>query len=237
MSSSVYKEFVGIRAGPVKIEGMLELPSDPLGVVLFAHGSGSGRLSPRNNQVASVLRDRRMGTLLVDLLTPEEDRDYETRFDIALLAERLETAMLWLRKHPRTALLPIGLFGASTGAAAALQLAASAAGEIAAVVSRGGRPDLAGRSVLEHVEVPTLLIVGELDHVVVDLNRSSYLTLHCEKRLEIVSGATHLFQEPGTLDEVAKLAANWFELHLSGSVQGMPRAPAGPGVSAERRLS
>jgi putative phosphoribosyl transferase len=237
MTSSVYKELVGIRDGVVQIEGMLELPSDPAGVVLFAHGSGSSRLSPRNNQVAAVLRDRQMGTLLVDLLTPEEDRDYETRFDIALLTGRLEAAMSWLQQNAKTEILPIGLFGASTGAAAALQLAALMPDKITAVVSRGGRVDLAGRSALEHVEAPTLLIVGELDHVVLDLNRSSYLALHCNKRLDVVPGATHLFQEPGALDEVAELAANWFYRHLAGSAQGMVRPPAGSGASPERRLS
>jgi putative phosphoribosyl transferase len=237
MGSSVYKELVGIRDGPMQIEGMLELPSDPIGVVLFAHGSGSSRLSPRNNQVAEVLRDREMGTLLVDLLTPEEDRDYETRFDIGLLTRRLEASLHWLQRNPKTVTLPVGLFGASTGAAAALQLAASMADKIAAVVSRGGRPDLAGRSTLEQVEAPTLLIVGELDHVVVDLNRSAYLSLHGDKRLEIVPGATHLFQEPGALDEVASLAADWFHRHLAGATHAAARPAAGSGASSERRPS
>jgi putative phosphoribosyl transferase len=237
MDSSVYKELVGIRDGPVQIEGMLELPSDPIGVVLFAHGSGSSRLSPRNNLVAETLRDRQMGTLLVDLLTPEEDRDYETRFDIGLLTQRLATALRWLQNNPKTTALPVGLFGASTGAAAALQLAAMMQDRIAAVVSRGGRPDLAGRSALEQVEAPTLLIVGELDHVVVDLNRASYLAMHCDKRLEIVPGATHLFQEPGALDEVAALAADWLHRHLAGSAQATAHPPAGAGASPERRPS
>jgi putative phosphoribosyl transferase len=237
MGSSVYKELVGIRDGPMQIEGMLELPSDPIGVVLFAHGSGSSRLSPRNNQVAEVLRDREMGTLLVDLLTPGEDRDYETRFDIGLLTRRLDAALRWLQRNPKTATLPVGLFGASTGAAAALQLAASMGNDVAAVVSRGGRPDLAGRSALEQVETPILLIVGELDHVVVDLNRSAYLALHGDKRLESVPGATHLFQEPGALDAVASLAADWFHRHLAGSSHTAARPPAGTGASSERRPS
>jgi putative phosphoribosyl transferase len=236
MASSEYKELFGIRHGPTSIEGMLELPPDPVGIVLFAHGSGSSRLSPRNNQVAAYLRERGMGTLLVDLLTPLEDREYETRFDIDLLTDRLDAAARWLHAHSRTAGLPIGLFGASTGAAAALQLAAILHDDIVAVVSRGGRPDLAGQAALEQVEVPTLLIVGELDHVVIDLNRAAYLHLHCVKQLEIVDGATHLFQEPGALEQVAELAANWFLQHLAIPAKETMR-PSGRDASSERRPS
>ncbi|HYD79973.1 MAG TPA: alpha/beta family hydrolase [Paucimonas sp.] len=231
---AAYKELVGIRAESAQIEGMLELPPDAAGVVLFAHGSGSSRLSPRNNQVAEMLREEQFGTLLVDLLTPAEDRDYETRFDISLLTARLDAALGWLLQQNAARDLPIGLFGASTGAAAALQLAALRADAVAAVVSRGGRPDLAGLRALEKVEAPTLLIVGELDHVVVDLNRSSYMALHCEKRLDIVPGATHLFQEPGALDAVALSAAEWFHRYLSYPAQGM-QPPSVGGGAAERR--
>jgi dienelactone hydrolase len=204
------KELVRISAGTVQMEGMLELPAVPVGVVLFAHGSGSSRLSPRNNYVASVLRESRIGTLLLDLLTPQEDHSYENRFDITLLAQRLGAAAAWLRRHPAGNALQLGLFGASTGAAAALQLASEPGIEIAAVVSRGGRPDLAGRAALEAVRAPTLLIVGGDDGVVVELNRHACNHLRCEKQLVIVPGATHLFEEPGKLEDVASLAASWF---------------------------
>lgn len=209
------QETIRVAADSVYLEGMLELPASPAGMVLFAHGSGSGRLSPRNNYVAAVLHKARMGTLLIDLLTPQEDRTYQTRFDIPLLTQRLSKAIGWLRQHDSSAGLPLGLFGASTGAAAALQAAAIHGADIAALVSRGGRPDMAGRRALEKVRAPTLLIVGGLDNVVIDLNRAAYADLHCEKRLEIIPGATHLFGEPGTLDEVAALAADWFAQHLA----------------------
>jgi putative phosphoribosyl transferase len=211
------KELVHISAGAASMEGMLELPDTPLGVVLFAHGSGSSRLSPRNNYVAGILRESRIGTLLLDLLTPSEDRTYENRFDIALLTTRLGLSAGWLRQNATTANLKLGLFGASTGAAAALQLAAQSAAAIAAVVSRGGRPDLAGPAALKRVTAPTLLLVGGADDVVIGLNRSAYDELHCEKELVIVPGATHLFEEPGTLEEVARLASNWFVRHLAGA--------------------
>jgi putative phosphoribosyl transferase len=211
------KELVHISAGAASMEGMLELPDTPLGVVLFAHGSGSSRLSPRNNYVAGILRESRIGTLLLDLLTPAEDRTYENRFDIALLTTRLGLSAGWLRQNVTTANLKLGLFGASTGAAAALQLAAQSAAAIAAVVSRGGRPDLAGPAALKRVTAPTLLLVGGADDVVIGLNRSAYDELHCEKELVIVPGATHLFEEPGTLEEVARLASNWFVRHLAGA--------------------
>jgi pimeloyl-ACP methyl ester carboxylesterase len=207
-------ELVRIATDSVQVEGMLELPEDAAGVVLFAHGSGSSRLSPRNNYVASVLRGAKIGTLLMDLLTPQEDQDYRTRFDISLLTHRLLDAVNWLRQYEPTHSLPIGLFGASTGAAAALQVAAIAGSGIKAVVSRGGRPDLAGKEMLEKVTAPTLLIVGGLDDVVIELNRAAYDALKCEKQLVIVPGATHLFEEPGTLEAVAHLARDWFAKHL-----------------------
>lgn len=210
MAITRQKELIRIRVGSVHIEGMLELPDDPIGVVLFAHGSGSSRLSPRNNYVAGELRNTRIGTMLMDLLTPQEDQDYQMRFDIPLLTQRLAATTDWLRQYTSTQALSLGLFGASTGAAAALQLAAARADDIAAVVSRGGRPDIAGRHVLQNVRAPTLLIVGGADDVVIELNRQAYAELRCEKRLEIVPGATHLFEEPGTLQEVAALAVDWF---------------------------
>jgi putative phosphoribosyl transferase len=197
------------------MEGMLEIPPEPIGIVLFAHGSGSSRLSPRNNYVARVLRDAKIATLLLDLLTQEEDQVYRTRFDISLLTQRLQTASDWLRQQNDTRSLPLGLFGASTGAAAALQLAALSGPAVAAVVSRGGRPDLAGQSALEKVTAPTLLIVGGRDDVVIELNRTAYAVLNCEKELVIVPGATHLFEEPGALETVAELARDWFLRHLA----------------------
>jgi dienelactone hydrolase len=210
------QDLVTIPSGQaITMEGMLELPSQPRGVVLFAHGSGSSRLSPRNNYVAQVLRAAGIGTLLLDLLTPQEDLLAENRFNINLLTQRLGDAAAWLRAHPDTAQLPLGLFGASTGAAAALQLAAVRGPVIAAVVSRGGRPDLAGRPALAQVQAPTLLIVGGDDDIVIALNRKALAELHCEKEIVIVPGATHLFEEPGTLEEVARLASGWFARHLA----------------------
>lgn len=179
----------------------------------FAHGSGSSRHSPRNTFVAGVLLTAGLGTLLFDLLTRAEDTDYETRFDIALLTRRLIAATQWLQHQPQTKTLGLGYFGASTGAAAALQAAAALGSAIQAVVSRGGRPDLAGAA-LVHVQAPTLLIVGGEDHGVIELNRRAYGQLPGEKRLIIVPGATHLFEEPGTLAEVARLASQWFTQHL-----------------------
>ncbi|MFC4932848.1 dienelactone hydrolase family protein [Massilia sp. GCM10023247] len=207
------KLLVTIPAGSAGLEGMLELPATPIGMVLFAHGSGSGRFSPRNNSVAAELRAAGIGTLLLDLLTLEEDAADRSRFDIDLLAARLHAAATWLGTEPLTAPLPLGLFGASTGAAAALRLAADDGTGIAAVVSRGGRPDLAGAA-LAQVIAPTLLIVGGEDGVVIDLNRQAFDALRCEKALEIVPGAGHLFEEPGTLAQVAVLAANWFVRHF-----------------------
>jgi putative phosphoribosyl transferase len=214
MASTMQKELVRIKSDSTYIEGMLEIPPEAAGVVLFAHGSGSSRLSPRNNYVAGELRRARLGTLLLDLLTKQEDQYYRTRFDITLLTQRLNTAVDWLRQRDNTCLLQLGLFGASTGAAAALQVAAIRGTDIAAVVSRGGRPDMAGNDILKKVNAPTLLIVGGMDDVVIQLNQDAYTALHCEKRLEVVPGATHLFEERGTLEKVAALATDWFARFL-----------------------
>jgi putative phosphoribosyl transferase len=214
MALAMQKELVRIPADSVQMEGMLEVPPDALGIILFAHGSGSSRLSPRNNYVAGVLREAKLATLLLDLLTPQEDQFYQTRFNISLLTQRLYTAANWLRQSGGTSSLPLGLFGASTGAAAALQVAAIAGPAVGAVVSRGGRPDLAGQSALEKVTAPTLLVVGGLDGVVIDLNKAAYAVLRCEKQLVIIPGATHLFEEPGTLEKVAELARDWFLRYL-----------------------
>jgi dienelactone hydrolase len=199
------------------LPGDLDVPEGALGLVVFAHGSGSSRLSPRNREVASVLRaSGRLGTLLFDLLTPDEDRDYERRFDIPLLTSRLLEVTRWLLGEPTIPRLPVGYFGASTGAAAALGAAAEARSTVDAVVSRGGRPDLAGEA-LGRVVAPTLLIVGGLDAQVIDLNEDALRRLGAaEKRLEIVPGATHLFEEPGTLEQVSSLSASWFDRYLTG---------------------
>ena len=194
----------------------LLVPPGAEGVVLFAHGSGSSRHSPRNKFVAAQLREARLATLLIDLLTPQEDEVYRTRFDIGLLTERLAEAARSLAHEPQTKHLPVGLFGASTGAAAALEVAAAMPEAIRAVVSRGGRPDLASRAALRKVKAATLLIVGGDDTGVIELNEQAYAELGCEKRLEIVPGATHLFEEPGKLEAVAGLAAQWFSRHLAG---------------------
>ena len=205
---------VHIPAGRATIEGMLDIPDHAVGLVLFAHGSGSSRHSPRNNYVAGVLREAGVGTLLMDLLTPDEDRDYANRFDIALLTQRLLDAARWVVAQTETRDMPIGIFGASTGAAAALETAAMLGDDARAVVSRGGRPDMASNEVLATVDAPTLLLVGGLDDGVIDLNQQAYDRLRCEKKLLIIPGATHLFEEPGTLEEVAHQAASWFRLHL-----------------------
>jgi putative phosphoribosyl transferase len=212
------------RGRPVVVEGHLHLPAEPAGVVVFAHGSGSSRHSPRNRYVASVLFEAGLGTLLMDLLTPEEERVRANVFDIVLLAERLVAATDWLRTRPETASVSLGLFGASTGAAAALAAAATPGADVAAVVSRGGRPDLA-ESVLRYVTAPTLLIVGSRDDVVLDLNRHALTRLGGPSRLAVVEGATHLFEEPGTLSEAATLARDWFVQHLRvRDVQPSPSA-------------
>ncbi|MGE5088289.1 MAG: dienelactone hydrolase family protein [Candidatus Levyibacteriota bacterium] len=204
----------------VLLSGTLSRPPQPRGIVAFAHGSGSSRLSPRNVYVARVLFDAGFGALLFDLLTQDEDRDYATRFDIDLLSERLRGATRWLRDEPRARGLPLGYFGASTGAAAALVAAADPHSGVGAVVSRGGRPDLAGAQALGRVRAPTLLIVGGEDHEVIVLNRDAYARLRCEKSLSIVPGATHLFEEPGTLETVAARAAQWFTRHLASPIAG-----------------
>jgi putative phosphoribosyl transferase len=212
---------VAVPAGAVRLAGTLAVPGDAREVVLFAHGTGSGRHSPRNRFVADVLQRAGLATLLVDLLTEAEEledaRTRHLRFDIGLLAERLAAATTWLKEEPETAGLPIGYFGASTGAGAALVAAAERPGDVAAVVSRGGRPDLAGNA-LEKVRAPTLLIVGSRDELVQAMNAEALARLRCEKELRIVEGATHLFEEPGTLEQVAELARDWF-------VGRMPESP------------
>ena len=213
------QELVHIQDGPATIEGMLEIPTGAQGIVLFAHGSGSSRHSPRNNYVARVLRESGIGTLLMDLLTQEEDTVYDTRFDIPLLTRRLIVATRWITTKKSAEGLPIGYFGASTGAAAALQAAAELGGEISAVVSRGGRPDLAGVQALTEVACPTLFLVGGSDEVVIKLNQEAFSHMTCPRELIVVPFATHLFEEPGTLEEVADQAAQWFKEHLRGQSQ------------------
>ena len=202
-----------IRAGDATLAGWLEIPADAAGVVVFAHGSGSSRYSRRNNAVAEYLRDARLGTLLFDLLTAEEGRvdevTREFRFDIELLARRLGGALEWLAGQPEAAGLPTGLFGSSTGAAAALIAAARSPGRVDAVVSRGGRADLAGEE-LPRVQAPTLLIVGGADYQVLELNRRARELMRCTAEIAVVEGATHLFAEPGALEEVQRLARDWF---------------------------
>lgn len=206
---------VRITSGTVAIEGLLEIPRQARAMVLFAHGSGSGRHSPRNNFVAAALRRQRLATLLIDLLSPAEEQPHDRRFDIALLVERLYDTARWLAAQPATRSMPLGLFGASTGAAAALQLAAAVPSKVAAVVSRGGRPDLAGAISLTRLKTPTLLVVGGADTEVLALNEEAYAQMRCEKSLLVVPGATHLFEEPGALDIAAGHAADWFNLHLA----------------------
>jgi len=201
---------VYIPADSVELGGELIVSPAATSVVLFAHGSDSSRFSPRNTYVASVLQQQGIGTLLFDLLTHEEDQDYARRFDIGLLTQRLLAATDWLQKNPKTRALKIGYFGASTGAAAALQAAAERKEAVAAVVSRGGRPDLTGESALKQVMAPTLLIVGGADYGVIKLNEQAYAMLKCRKQLGLVPGATHLFEEPGALEQAAQLAVDWF---------------------------
>jgi putative phosphoribosyl transferase len=216
-AESVTPRPVRLDLADVALNGDLGLPPDVRGLAIFAHGSGSSRHSPRNRTVAEVLQHGRLGTLLLDLLTEQEDRaDAATakfRFDIPLLAARLVGAIDWAQAHPQTSPLPIGLFGASTGAAAALIAAARRPSVVRAVVSRGGRPDLAEQS-LDMVAAPTLLIVGGRDDVVIELNKRALARLRERKKLQIVPGATHLFEEPGTLEQVARSALEWFERYL-----------------------
>ncbi|MDP1948904.1 MAG: alpha/beta hydrolase [Nitrospirota bacterium] len=204
------EETVRITRGPLSLEGVLGLPTKAIGIVVFAHGSGSGRFSPRNNFVARYLQQGQVATLLLDLLTPDEAEDRRKVFDIDLLADRVLFAKGWLEQDDRTKRLDIGYFGASTGAGAALQAAARDPSSIRAVVSRGGRPDLA-EPYLPSVAAPTLLIVGGDDEPVIEMNRTAYRLLSCPKRLVIVPGASHLFEEPGTLEQVAEHALAWFQ--------------------------
>lgn len=206
-----------IPCGNINLDGLLHIPSGVTGVVIFAHGSGSSRFSPRNQHIARILQQSKFATLLFDLLTKDEDRidnlTAQFRFDIGFLADRLDTVTQWVLKNPVLQSLPIGYFGASTGGGAALVTAARLTNAVKAVVSRGGRPDLARES-LQYVAAPTLLIVGSLDTTVIELNELALEQMHCPKNLEIIPGATHLFEEPGKLDEVAKLANAWFVKYL-----------------------
>jgi dienelactone hydrolase len=208
---------VHVPINHIELEGTLGVPKNAGGVVLFAHGSGSSRFSPRNRYVARMLRDAGFATLLIDLLSANEEEVDEVtrhhRFDIRMLADRLVTSIDWLASEPTTSALSVGLFGASTGGGAALVAAAERPERVGAVVSRGGRPDLAGDA-LPHVDAPTLLIVGGRDDVVIQLNERARRLMRCEVRLEIGPGATHLFEERGALEEVARLARHWFARHL-----------------------
>jgi putative phosphoribosyl transferase len=202
-----------VLVGPHQLQALLGVPPAATGLVIFAHGSGSGRLSPRNNYVADALRANGQATLLLDLLTPTEEQDRRNVFDIGLLASRLKSAAIWARQQPDLRQLPIAYFGASTGAAAALVAAADDT-QIAAIVSRGGRPDMA-REALPLVRAPTLLLVGSLDGPVITLNQQAFMALRCPKKILIVPGASHLFEEPGTLDQVIAHAGNWFAVHFA----------------------
>lgn len=203
-----------VEAAGASVAGRLTVPRQPRGMVVFAHGSGSSRHSPRNRYVATVLQSAGLATLLFDLLTDAEERDRSNVFDIGLLAARLVDVTIWLRSAPDAAGLQVGYFGASTGAGAALRAAADPGVDVFAVVSRGGRPDLAGEF-LALVDAPTLLIVGSRDDVVLDLNRQAAAAMTAECRVAVVDGATHLFEEPGTLEQVAALAREWFLDHLT----------------------
>ncbi|MEO6422040.1 MAG: dienelactone hydrolase family protein [Candidatus Nitrotoga sp.] len=216
------QKLVHVPAGSVELEGNLSLPSNASGIVLFAHGSGSSRHSPRNRFVAEQLQQAGLATLLIDLLTAEEeiaDRSSgHLRFDIQLLAQRLGYVTDWLKQNPSTRVLKIGYFGASTGAGAALLTAANHPKDVVAIVSRGGRPDLAGDALLR-VKAPTLLIVGGKDHQVIRLNETALTQIHGEKRLDIIPDASHLFEESGTLEQVASLARQWFEQYLISAAE------------------
>jgi len=213
MANDSSSRLVHIPADSVILEGVLDVPHDTQALIIFAHGSGSSRHSKRNKYVAQVLREVGLGTLLFDLLTRDEDVIYENRFDIPMLANRLTAATRWIKKQQQTKDLKIGYFGASTGAAAALIAASEPGSEVGAIVSRGGRPDLAEQA-LKHVKAPTLLLVGGNDYIVIQLNQQAYNVIKAEKELRIISGASHLFEEPGALEEVARLAAEWFRKHL-----------------------
>jgi putative phosphoribosyl transferase len=211
MDMDFYKE-VSIPVGKITLQGELFIPFKANAIIVFSHGSGSSRLSRRNQMVAKYLQQKKMGTLLFDLLTEEEDEQYSNRFDIDLLTKRLASATEWLEGFPAAKNCRIGYFGASTGAASALK-AAALLPQVSAVVSRGGRPDLA-TGALHKVNAPTLLIVGSLDYDVLQLNKAAYNQLQCQKKLEVVEGATHLFEERGKMEIVAELAGNWFEKYL-----------------------
>lgn len=208
-----FNKEVSIPVGKVTVQGELIIPQEATAIIVFSHGSGSSRFSKRNRMVAKSLQVKNFGTLLFDLMTEEEDRNYYNRFDIDLLTKRLAGATEWLERFPAAKDCRIGFFGASTGAASALQ-AASYLTQIGAVVSRGGRPDLA-MAHLPKVKAPTLLIVGSLDYDVLQLNKAAYEKLNCEKKLEVVEGATHLFEEPGKMEIISELAGKWFEKYLS----------------------
>jgi pimeloyl-ACP methyl ester carboxylesterase len=210
------EQAITIRDGQTALDGTLTVSSGVDGIVVFAHGSGSGRFSPRNRSVAQHLQQGGIATLLIDLLMKDEENDRRNVFDIDLLADRVLMASGWLREDTRTRQLPLGYFGASTGAAAALQAAARASVRIGAIVSRGGRPDLAERY-LPQVTAPTLLLVGGEDFPVIEMNQQAYRLLRCSKQLTIIPGATHLFEEPGTLEDVAEQALKWFQRHFSSA--------------------
>jgi putative phosphoribosyl transferase len=205
---------VHIPSGHVEIEGVLQLPPEPRGLVIFAHGSGSGRNSPHNQDVAGILHRNGVATVLIDLLTVEEDKDYTHHFDRVLLVERLKAATRWARSHVDTGHLPLGYIGSSTGVASALIAAAELGEIISAVVSRGGRPDLVTEDILGLVAAPTLLLVGDLDELVIPLNERAYAALNCKKEMRLIPGASHLFEEPGTLEQAALYAAEWFTQHF-----------------------
>ena len=217
-ASTGYHEAVSIPVAEIILKGDLDVPPNAAGLVIFAHGSGSSRHSPRNQFVARLIRQAGIGTLLFDLLTDDEEAEDEVtrelRFDIGMLARRLVAATHWIMRRAETRDMPVGYFGASTGGGAALVAAARLGTKVSAVVSRGGRPDLAGRA-LPEVKSPTLLIVGGCDQVVLALNEQALAQLHCEKELRVVTGATHLFQEPGKLEQVAQLSSEWFQRHLT----------------------
>lgn len=205
---------VEIPVGQIVLEGILNIPKDAVGIIIFVHGSGSSRFSPRNSFVAEYLQENGFATLLFDLLTSKEDEIYENRFDIDLISERLKIVTEWITKQPATNKLKIGYFGASTGSAAAIKAAVDLGNEISAIVSRGGRPDLAATEISD-LNTPTLLIVGGDDRIVIELNSMVFDKIRTDKKLEIIPGASHLFEEPGALEEVARLAAEWFKKYLA----------------------
>ncbi|UGU14702.1 alpha/beta hydrolase [Sinomicrobium kalidii] len=206
---------VNIALEKITLKGILTIPEKARGIIIFSHGSGSSRLSPRNNRVAVIFNTQGFASLLFDLLSEKEDAVYENRFDIELLTQRLIDVTNWIKNHPKIKGLPICYFGASTGAASALKAAAYFGNTIKAVVSRGGRPDLAGDNDLRTVNAATLLIVGGWDQVVLQLNREAYAKLHGKKRLEIIPEASHLFEEPGKLEQATAISVNWFKKHLN----------------------